>query len=161
VGRRPRGGGGLTVVARKVSDTIKPTSPLAVKALQRLGMDVWMVTGDGQVTALAIARRVGLPESRVLAGVLPNQKSAKVLELKATGQIVAVVGDGVNDAPALAQVRPRFHACRCRGSACSPSRTRQADLGVAIGAGTDVAVEAADVVLIKVRVVPAPAALAG
>jgi len=110
-----------------VADTVKPTARLAVRALQTMGLDVWMVTGDALATAQAVARQVGLPDSRVLASVLPNQKSAKVLELKAVGQVVAVVGDGVNDAPALAQ----------------------ADLGVAIGAGTDVAVEAADVVLIK------------
>ena len=110
-----------------VADTVKPTSALAVHALHSLGMDVWMVTGDGSNTAHAIARKCGLPESRVLAGVLPHQKSQKVQELQESGGIVAVVGDGVNDAPALAQ----------------------ADLGIAIGAGTDVALEAADVVLIK------------
>ena len=110
-----------------VADTVKPTAALAVSALHSLGLDVWMVTGDVPNTAYAIARKCGLAECRVLAGVLPHQKSQKVLELQESGEIVAVVGDGVNDAPALAQ----------------------ADLGIAIGAGTDVALEAADVVLIK------------
>lgn len=111
-----------------VADTVKPTSALALEALNMLGLDVWMVTGDGQATAKAIARKCGLSaDSRVLAGVLPHQKAEKIMELQQAGEIVAFVGDGVNDAPALAQ----------------------ADLGIAIGAGTDVALEAADVVLVK------------
>lgn len=110
-----------------IADAIKPTSPQAVATLQALGIDVWMVTGDGDDTAKAVARQVGISDERVMAGVLPGDKSAKVEELQQTGARVAMVGDGVNDAPALAQ----------------------ADLGIAIGAGADVAIEASDVTLMS------------
>jgi len=108
-----------------VSDPIKPTSPQAVAALHRLGLRVAMITGDDARTAHAIAARLGIDE--VLADVLPDGKAAAVRALQTEGRKVAFVGDGINDAPALAQ----------------------ADVGLAIGSGTDVAIESADVVLMS------------
>ncbi len=107
-----------------VADTIKPTSPQAIKELQNMGIDVVMLTGDNEETANAIKDITGV--NRVIAKVLPNEKANVINELKSTG-IVAMVGDGINDAPALTT----------------------ADIGIAIGRGTDIAIDAADIVLIK------------
>ena len=117
-----------------VADVIKADSPRAVKELQNMGIRVVMLTGDNQRTANAIGAQAGVDE--VIAGVLPDGKQAVIRALQKTGK-VAMVGDGINDAPALTQ----------------------ADIGIAIGAGTDVAIDAADVVLMKSRLSDVPAAI--
>jgi Cu+-exporting ATPase len=109
-----------------IADPVKPEARTAVAQLEALGLETWLVTGDAEPTALAVAAQVGIPANRVRAGVLPAEKAELVESLRAAKRRVAMVGDGLNDAPALAA----------------------ADLGIAIGTGADVAVEASDVTLV-------------
>lgn len=118
-----------------VADVVKPDSAKAIAALRRMGRRVVLLTGDNQRTANSIARQIGVDQ--VIAQVLPQDKAKCVAQLQQQGQRVAMVGDGVNDAPALAQ----------------------ADVGLAIGAGTDIAIESADVVLMKSSLLDIPAAM--
>ncbi|MCD8374251.1 MAG: heavy metal translocating P-type ATPase [Oscillospiraceae bacterium] len=127
-----KGGRVLGIIA--VADTIKEDSPAAVREMQNMGVKVAMLTGDNEKTARAIGRQAGVDE--VVAGVLPEGKEAVIRALR-SGGAVAMVGDGINDAPALTR----------------------ADIGIAIGAGADVAIDAADVVLMKSRLSDVPAAI--
>ena len=118
-----------------VADVLKEESPEAVRELREMGLRVVMLTGDNEKTAMAIAHAAGVEE--VVAGVLPDEKEAVIRRLQENGKKVAMVGDGINDAPALTR----------------------ADVGIAIGAGADVAIDAADVVLVKSRLSDVPAAI--
>jgi len=127
-------GAGIAVVAvdgrvagsLTLRDPVKPGSAAAVTEANAAGIDVWLLSGDGRAVAVAVAANVGIPTGHVLADVLPEDKAAQIARLRAEGRVVAMVGDGINDAPALAS----------------------ADVGIAIGTGADVAIEAADVTLV-------------
>jgi Cu+-exporting ATPase len=118
-----------------VADTVKETTPSALEVLKGMGMKVAMITGDNRLTATAIGKRLGIEE--VFAEVLPGDKAKEVEKLQKAGNIVAFVGDGINDAPALAR----------------------ADVGIAIGSGTDVAIESGDIVLVRDDLLDAAAAI--
>ena len=108
-----------------ISDTVKAAAPEAVSAFKAMGLSVAMITGDNPHSAAEIGRRAGI--ERIIAQVLPQDKAKEVVKLQERGEVVAFIGDGINDAPALAQ----------------------ADIGIAVGGGTDVAIESGDIVLVR------------
>jgi Cu+-exporting ATPase len=110
-----------------VADTLKEFSKEAVKQLKKMRKEVWLITGDNERTARAIAKELGIDEDKVMAQVLPGDKAKKIKELQGKGKVVGFVGDGINDAPALAQ----------------------ANVGIAIGSGTDIAMETGEIILMK------------
>ncbi len=118
---------GITIGVIGIADAVKPTSAAAITRLRALGLRPILLTGDNRATALTVAAEVGIAPDDVIAGVLPDEKVATIKRLQADGKVVAMVGDGVNDAAALAQ----------------------ADLGIAMGTGTDVAIEASDLTLLR------------
>ena len=118
---------GVTACEFDIADEVKPESAEAVRLLQSMGIEVWMITGDHARIAEDVAREVGIGADRVLAGVLPGGKESEVARMRAEGRSVAMAGDGINDAPALAR----------------------ANVGIAIGTGTDVAIEAAGIILMR------------
>ena len=125
---------GMAIGLIAVADAVKPEAVAAVRDLRAAGLEVWMLTGDRVAVAHAIGAQVGIEKDRILAEVRPEEKVARIRELQAAGAVVAMVGDGINDSPALAQ----------------------ADLGVAIDTGADVAIEASDITLVggNLRSVP-------
>ena len=118
---------GVAQAALTVEDTVRESSSAAIARLGELGLTAYLLTGDGAATAASVALEVGIPAERVLSDVMPADKHQVVLDLQRQGHVVAMVGDGINDAAALAQ----------------------ADLGLAMGTGTDVAIDSADIVLVR------------
>ena len=121
----------------KAFDEVRPEARPTIEALRRLGLDLWMLTGDNSTAAAAVGSALGLAADHVIAGALPADKEAHISKLRATGKRIAMIGDGINDAPALAR----------------------ADVGIAIGAGADVAIATGGVILMRPDLAGVPEAL--